>query len=202
MLLKTFEFVVPLHWKSREGQAPDAPPVPLDYLTPDGDSSTEAGDAVRFSFRLWPTMRETAQIEQRQHELNGGRDNTSTLEQELEAARNTLRDAAATALLAGRQASELTPEERTALFAQVDAYAMRAPGLARPRALLLRLAEVHARHAMAAAWPVLGISLPKGWADISEVPLSPAVLSAILQAYTTARDEALDASGKTQPSPR
>lgn len=202
MLLKMFEFVVPLHWKVVEGQPSDAPPVPLDYLTPDGSSSTEAGDAVRFRFKLWPTMRETSQIEQRLHDLNGGRANTTALERELEVARTDLRDAAVTALLAGRALSDLSPEEREDLATQVDVYAMRAPALTLQRAALMKLAEIDARHSMAAAWPVLGISHPRGWTDISEVSISPSTLTAILRAYTDARAEALDASGKPQPSPR
>jgi hypothetical protein len=209
VLVNTFEFVVVLRWKDPPAASPDAPEgaeppkrIPLDYLTPDGGTSTEAGDALRLTFRLWPTMRENAKIEARLHDLNGGRDATLVLARETERAREAVLDAATAAVLGGRAPGSLTPEQAAALKGQVDAYANLAPELQDKRALAIQLMTVTAKHDMAAAWPVLGVNLPAAWRDIADVAVSPSVMSAILAAYSDARNEAIEASGKTQPSPR
>lgn len=195
-----FSYTVPLAWPGlpwQEGTTPTA------WLGEDGKRIPSTNPAeipdgtirrvATFSFRLFPTMRESIQIERNLDELNNGIGETVDLDQAIQQLWRRLRDRYEAQLWPDGRPKAGNNDEARAQEALIDAL-YRAEG--KDRAVIERMTMLRDRQRLAAEWPVLRVETPPGWEQIGDLRVSVEIQEAVILAHTRARLQAEADAGK------
>lgn len=157
------------------------------------------GADLSFTFELYPTGRESLQIQQRIDDLNGGLKTTADMQLAVQQLSASAREHAER--MVWPDGPELdddgtprapTPEEDEAYRA---AWAT-APTMGQ----LTRLLDLQTRQEILAEWPILARSIPTGWSAPEDLRMPPQLLNLIMRSYAAAKLEASTALGKSQLS--
>lgn len=226
---QTFSFVVPLAgyggpilserfvataWLMANGKIfvrtePPPEPIPLEDAgtyevdtRSDSDRAREAApplEAVRFIFRLFPTMRDEMLIERDLDELNGGPNVTVDLDKGIDNLWRTMRARFEAEIWPEGRPETRDPAELKREEEMIDLL-YNAPENATDKGVLERMHAMRDRNRVAAEWKRLIVNPPRGWEDIAIIPLRSGTLEIIVAAYLKARREAEEALGKVQRS--
>lgn len=199
-----FEVVVTLERKKvanpdqvrKDGDDVEFIDTPVSWMDLDGKPTPDRAKAAKFTFRLFPTMRDVARLEQRIDEVNEGIGNTVDLDVAIGNLWDQLRLRYEAALWPnGRPKAETTEElDKQAVAMQA---AFDGDGAHRDRLVLRRMENLRRRNETAAEWTVFIVDPPKGWEDISTKVLDKREYhDAVLAAYSLAKSAAEVAAGK------
>lgn len=156
-------------------------------------------EAVRFAFRLLPTMRDEMLIDRAVDEINGGPDVTVDLDKAIDGLWRSMRTRFEAELWPEGRPETRDPEELKREEHMIDML-YKAPENATDRGVLERMHALRDRTRVAAEWGVMIVDPPRGWADISSVSLRSGLIDIIVAAYLRAKSEAEEELGKAQRS--
>lgn len=174
------------------------------YLTRTGKLSADRAEAVRFTLRASPLVRERLTIDQRVHALAGGLGEWLDLQEGIEKTRAALRAEITRVLGKDADAQPGTPEERTEQEAELEKAWVKTDR--KLRAGFAEMMGLSRRLEWMARWAVLFVSAEvagqsvEGWTDVAEVELDDAAMDALWSCHEAALTQDEADSGKAPPS--
>lgn len=204
--MSTFAFTVPT--KFFQGK-------PTEWLgVPDKDADgkvyglTDAEDtALRFVFRVHSTMADDLRIEQRLDSISGGVGHTVDLEEAKSRIFQRISENLTAMVWPEGRPKAKDPDAQKAQNKEMNDLHMQimreevnndeASIVRRHTQALDRINSLYDTLWIAAAWPVLSERMPEGWDDLSKMSLPDRVKLSVREAFSKARAEALESSGKS-----